>query len=288
MSEMDFLDLSFLGNLGNYTAVIAQSVMWIIGLILFGAVIFFIVYITSYNKTVIVRKKINNKVQILKDKARRWKDKDGVTWWIRLKERDKALKKMPLPPPEAIDIDMKGKSFVEVYLTENGHYCYISDKAAIAEIPSDLFKNVPKEILNIDIEDHRAVALQKWQDMTLKAWKEKNNIIEAFRPFTTQQRVLTVSNVTDAEKKKKSQIWENLPQLASIAGMTIIILCLLIFAPDWFESKAQIRGVNVRIAEIQKDTVEIQAATSQNIQVIKTQQEEIVKKLDNLEKKPPN
>lgn len=83
---------------------------------LFVGLIFLIMWLRKYNKTVVVRKIINNRVIVSMDKVRYLKDKDGVEWYKFLKLR-KAVK---IPSNVSIDITTKGRDFLECFLKPTG------------------------------------------------------------------------------------------------------------------------------------------------------------------------
>ena len=93
-----------------------------------GCGVIFFVWIMGFKHKFRVRQITGTKTFIVDDKARVYKDKDGVTYWRLLKFRDI----IPMPPSDAIDVTSKGKFVVEAYRNEQGEYQYIYDHKAMA------------------------------------------------------------------------------------------------------------------------------------------------------------
>lgn len=96
----------------------------VIGLTLLVVVYFF--YNSSLYKIKFNVKIITGSKKIwFYDKARVIKDKNGVViCWQLLRRRHR----VPIPPPQAIEINNKGKLVVTAYYTEEGEYIYSIDK----------------------------------------------------------------------------------------------------------------------------------------------------------------
>jgi len=101
-----------------------ETVIWIICILaILAAGAAFIVAKLLFKHTVIIRDAGQNDI-VIHDKARE-KVIDGVKYWQLMKERDKELKIIPVPPREAIDITKKGKKIIEVFRTSEGNYEFI-------------------------------------------------------------------------------------------------------------------------------------------------------------------
>ena len=119
-------------DLGFDTAGLLQSVtsMGKTFLILFTFLILMIpIFITilnmiTYNIRFRIRQITGSKKIIIDDWAKEVKGANGVEHW-----RIKGKKiNVPVPPPNAIEINNKGKMVVEAYLTAEGELKYIEDK----------------------------------------------------------------------------------------------------------------------------------------------------------------
>lgn len=92
-----------------------------IGLVFAGMIGLFL-FMSKYNKRVVIRKKINGKNKIFYDKARKI-EKDGIIWW----KLFKAKKMIEVPPNEAVEVDGKGRDFIELYELETGEFIPMVD-----------------------------------------------------------------------------------------------------------------------------------------------------------------
>ncbi|MHA1880243.1 MAG: hypothetical protein ACTSYG_07575 [Candidatus Heimdallarchaeota archaeon] len=115
------------GSIGTWGSGLGTVLLVIIGVVIAGLLFWLIYNISKYKFRFVVRELVSGRKRIKNDKARLWKDKRGVEYWKLLKS--KAL--VPVPPVDAIDIDTRGKYFVEAYKTPGGEYHYIVDNANI-------------------------------------------------------------------------------------------------------------------------------------------------------------
>lgn len=269
-------------------STVVTTSLYILGLSIIGGIGWFVLYLQKFNKVVILRDIVNGRVIIKQDKAAEIKDKTNkVTYWKLLKEKDPIKKRMPVPPSTAIDITTKGTMFVETYRTQNGHYAFIKDKGAVAEIPKNMYKDVPQEIENIEDLEEKSHALQAWKTKTKEDWMKEHNVQEAFEPLTTDQRVLLIKNIQDAEERKTNSIWSNLPQLAAIASVVIIVVSLLVFYADIAEPVITARQIGENELKIQQSISETQKEIMYGIQTINAENKEIKNQLNQINK-PPN
>lgn len=86
--------------------------------------VLFVIYdLMQFKHFVRVRVLVNGRRIIHDVKAREIKNKDGTYVWRLRRFKDD----LPLPPPEAIDVNRKGKLVVEAYRDSEGNYTYIKD-----------------------------------------------------------------------------------------------------------------------------------------------------------------
>lgn len=105
------------------------TAFWIIlGMVVVVGLWFFFGVLSKFKYKVRLREIVNGRKVIIDDKARIVK-KDGLEYWQLMKLKDK----LPLPPPDVIDIDNKGKRVVEVYRTEKGEHFWIKDNHEIKD-----------------------------------------------------------------------------------------------------------------------------------------------------------
>lgn len=118
------VDMNSVGSvLGGMSGMVFDIILYVIIGLFFVGIIFMFLIMSKYNKRVVIRKKINGKNKIFYDKARLLK-KDGVLWWKLLKAKDV----IEVPPSHAVEVDRKGRDFVELYELETGEYIPLIDK----------------------------------------------------------------------------------------------------------------------------------------------------------------
>ena len=118
MAEQDvieqFENVDIAGMAASTGDVAMDIILLFLGVLLFGAIVGYIVYISIHNRKVRVRYKTRHGMFIIDDWARKRK-KDGAEWW---KLRKLKIEATP-PPSRAIELTKKGKMVAECYLSED-------------------------------------------------------------------------------------------------------------------------------------------------------------------------
>jgi len=297
----DLLDASTFAS--GATAVVntlQMVVTFLVVLGLIGGIFIFIFMALKYKHTVVIRSLINNRVIITKRKAKEFTDKKGIMWWKIKGIKDEDKKLMPVPDSRCIDIDERGRKWVEVYELPTGGYVTIYDKANIGLIPDDIETIANKTELESrqDIKDkhedglERDELLYQWKQKVINRWVKENEYDKAFKPFGSLDRQAIVNNIKDAQERKNKGIMEQLPQMLAIGSMVFFAVCLLIFAPDWFEGKQAVGKEYTQLASIQQENLIILRDIKLGIQTIDTKTETLDNRLSQIEEKngnkPPN
>jgi len=118
-------------------------------------------------------------------------------------------------------------------------------------------------------------------------WIKENGFDKAFRPFTTQDRQAVVNNIKDAQERKHKGFMEQLPSIVAIGSMALIIVCLLIFAPDWFEAKNNLNTQQAAVVGTLKEIALIQKDIKLGIQTISDDQDDLTQRISSIEKNKP-
>lgn len=232
----------------------------IVGVAIIWALLKWIQFEKSYKHFIVIRVVTDNRKRIMTDKFREVKDKEGVLWWQLRKRKDR----IPVAPPDAIELTAKGSIYVEAYYTPEGEYVFFSDdmnKEHLKEINGISWTVESKDQGKIQYNDlykEYMQILQEWQALPfykklnlpfIRAWyikkpeapqlngrfvyiKDNSNAIEAFQPLTTKQRLILVSQYKKAHDRKKFSFWQNLPQIAAIGGVVMILVIMLVFWED--------------------------------------------------------
>jgi len=167
----------------------ATVLMWIfIGLMVCG-LMFFVWYIMSFKNTLIVRDLVNNRKIIRKYKWKEHKDKKGTVWLI---TPFKKIKKSS-PPEEAVDINNKGKKFVEAWRS--------------SEDPNTLI----------------------WIEDNFKYSEEKKKLkAKGFEPLTTLERELLIEELVKAKDYEGTDVLNKILQIA-VFMVPIILVVVIAF-----------------------------------------------------------
>ena len=227
------------------------GLMWGFGGVAIIAAFFFMTVMGRFKHNVRVKKVINGRFIIKNDKARDFKDKEGVLWWKLFKHKDL----IPVPPSEAVEVDHRGKLTVDVYRTESGDYTYLKD--------THQFIEPPDKILSIVDDKKRVVAL--------KEWRAKNNVIEAYQPITTKQRMVFIKQIRKAHDKKTKNWQEYILPVAGLAALVMIVIALMVFWGDIAKPAIEGKQLTKQIIDVQKETVQILKEIKQDVQVLQDQ-----------------
>jgi len=292
-----FVDTATVGKMALGFAQTAQTVMtFLIVFAFIGIMIWLIFRNLQFKHTVVIRTLVSNRVIIKVKKAKEIIDKKGVMWWkLRgVKEQEKRL--MPVPDPRCIDINEKGRRWVEVYELPTGGYVTIYDKANIGLIPDDIDsistsseQQAKQNITETEPDGlERDEKLYQWKQLVINRWIKENDYDKAFKPFGTLERQAIVNNIKDAHERKHKGFMEQLPQMIAMGSMVMIVICMLIFAPDWFEGKQAVAGEYKQLASIQQENLLILRDVKLGIQTIATKQTEFEGKIANIVPNAPD
>lgn len=199
-------------NVGGTIDTVFFTIQIIILVLAAGAGLYYFMFTKQFKHKFRLKEVTNGRKIIIDDKAREFKDADGVTWW----QLYKLKTKFSTPPPEAIEIDSKGRKCVEAYRTENGEIIFALDRAKILDVPDKL--------LNTKDLKKRAELITQW--------REDNRTIDAYQPYTTKQRLILISEHKKALSKKTKKWQDYILPVVGISALTIIVVSLMLFYGD--------------------------------------------------------
>lgn len=111
--------LGFLGDLYNALKLGLTPVLFLIPFLIVGVYFY---YLLQHKHTIVLRKKTNNKTDVVTmTKFMVVKKRGDPVFIVTLKGRIK----MPMPPIESIEITDNGKMYVECYISEGGEATFI-------------------------------------------------------------------------------------------------------------------------------------------------------------------
>lgn len=257
--------LSF--DVGSITGGIFNVLLLVIVLVLAIVLIVFFVFIRKFKHKFRIREVINGRKIIRDEKAREVKSDDGVIYWQLLNSRVY----VEIPPSEAIDVDFKGRKCVEAYRVETGEFVWAVDNAQMKEPPADLFSKPPKDVLKIEEEVVREQGLKEWRQKVLKEWQKKNNIIAAFQPLTTKQRLIYINQIKKAYARRTKPWQEYILPIVGIGALVILVVSLMIFWGDLAQPLLDMKNKQIQQDQIQQETLQIIKEIKNDIQVLDSQ-----------------
>lgn len=187
---------SMLGISGNTVSGavsgLTEAIIWLMIILAICGLMWLFFWWTSFKFRIRIREIINGRQIVSEDRAKRKKDRDGIYWWKLRKLRVK----IPEPPSECIDINRKGKKVLELFRADDGSFIPIS--------------------VNFDYT----------------AWKKEqldSKKVEAFKPFSSNQRAMYVHELRESETYKKKKLGEILMGLAPYIAIVLILVIFMLF-----------------------------------------------------------
>jgi len=184
-----------------------------------------------------------------------------------------------IPPPEAIELDNKGKKCVEAYRLDTGEYMYIKDEWTSKQIPSEVYnideKIIPKKLNEIVNEDEREAMISEWKKVQrskqIKEWANKNKALLTYQPLTTNQRLLLIKQIQKAEERRKKKWQDYLLPLASLGALVIVIVAGLIFWGDLAKPAIKAHEERLQYQVLTQENLKLIKEINTNVQTIKSE-----------------
>lgn len=256
-----------------------DTVYIIIGIVVALVFVFWLIMDMSYKNRVRIKEVVNGRTVIVDKRAKFYEDKDKSAWWKIAGERRKTHKLIPVPPDECVEINNKGKKYVECYRFESGEVLFIKDHWKIAEPPIFDIEDMPKkehDELKKEKDPVKIKALiDRWKKKELHKWKKEMGVITPYQPVTTNQRMGYFNNIKKSEARKADSFMKNIVPITAISSLVIIVLALLIF---WGEIAQPALQGNQQALEAKQIDLQI----LQELNSIKTGQQRIQSQNDEL------
>lgn len=99
----------------------------LVSVVVIGFTIFTVVESKKYKHRVHFRTLVKCRKILHSDVAKTFVDDSGVIWWKLKREKNKDWKLLLVPPPECVEIDVKGRKNVVVYRDNNGNVRFLED-----------------------------------------------------------------------------------------------------------------------------------------------------------------
>lgn len=256
-------------------------------LVLFAVIIVWLIFFLKYKHYVRIKELVNGRKVIKDDKARDFV-RDGVNFWQLRKEKNREQKLMPVPPPEAIELSYRGKKCVECYRTQTGEYIFLQDTGNVGQFPMELLNEPPEGITELEDGDEKTKQLMEWAQEVRDQWCKENNIIEAYQPLTTKQRLILISNIKKAESRRGKSWREHLPMIVGISAVVILCLALFVFWGEMAKPVLEARQIGIQEQRLRIESMEIMRDIKQGVQSIGSKQDKLEKRIENMEDIPPD
>lgn len=199
--------------------------LWVLAIVLVGAVIGLGIWLLSFKHKVRVRKIIQGRTVVIDDRAREFKDRDGAIWWSFLKTKIK----MTAPPEKAMDIGKRGKLVAEGYLFKDDKFVWRED-------------------------------LVREEDVDLELKSVKGD----YRLFTSQERALFAKELRESETYKKKKLSEMLVAVAPYLAIMFIFVVFLIFFNEAVAPAVELGNSIKASLETQREIMQIVQNIVQN------------------------
>ncbi len=242
-------------TVSNITGVVS-IIFWVLiaGAIIAGILIW-IAYMRSFKHKIRVRVVTSDRKYIVDDRFRIMKDEEGIQWW-QLRNRKH---KIPIAPAEAIEISAGGIMCVEAYFTQEGEYVFPADNISGKNISGTAGAVYTEQKAAPTKKSPFAFLFPQRQEAPHGKYiymRDGNKTIDSFQPLTTKQRLILVNQYKKAYARKQNKFLENLPQIASIAAVVIILLMVFMFWEDITKPSLKAQESMAGIAKTQERITE--------------------------------
>lgn len=212
-------------NVGGIFAEIASFLSILLWLAPIAIIAIFVLRIVMYKYEVEVVHLTGGKKVVVRDKAKKTKDKQGVEK-LQLK---KTRERIAMPPDEVCETNQRGKIHCSVYRTQNGQYIWRKDNGLVDENGKPRIK-LPEGAIEED-----------------------------FTPLNTMNRSFYADEWEEAQKYKTSNVWDTIKSVAHVMGIVIMVVMLIIYWQDITGPIKDVQDAQTEQLKIQQDIAEKQS-----------------------------
>lgn len=252
----------------------------------------FIWSITRYKHKFRVKKITGTKTIVIDDKAKEFRDRDGILWWKLLK-----LKHIiAVPPADCLDVTDRGRHSVEAYYSDESGYQYEKSATFTKEGQKKREAHHTKEGVFSLFDDGKEETIKNLGLAFIIPWLEKKLIlfnytvyrkkcydpkkgkyifIEDKKPSTsgtdvlqTKQKVIMVNQLVKAKARKGFSWREHIPLIVGVSALVMMVAIGFIFFDNIVEPiKPIVEGFN-NAANAQLETTRMLQEMIQKKQII--------------------
>jgi len=250
--ETDVIN-SIVGQFPTMAEGIYQTALYALGgLVLIGIIWYFFIYMPSFKHVFRYKQVANNRKIVHYDRFKEVKDRDGIEWYRLLKLK----MKIPTAPEVAVELDHKGHKVVDAYRLATGEFIYIQDDSTV----------IPDELL--DIRD------KKKREQKIKEFIKDKKVVSSYTPLKTSHRLILINQIIKAQKRKRKALQDYIIPVVGIGALVVIVVSLMIFYGDIAKPVLQANDQMLQAKQMDLEQTKILQEISQDIQVIKDNQEE--------------
>jgi hypothetical protein len=238
-------------------------------MLMFAGLGFFIWMLKQYKHEVIINQLVNNARRTIIRKARELYDrKTGIKSYKLLKEKDKSVRIIQYPPDYAISVGEKGNNVINVWRTESGQYNFIDEKINIREVPTDLFKIIPDNIIQEQNIERKESMIKAWKDDTLRRWMQSEGIQVALKVATSNQRMGLAKQIQKGNDRKRPTLWEFIPMGVSVITlvlMIVFVVVILSMGADYFKPAVDVEKEHTAQLQLTADISQTMVIISERL-----------------------
>lgn len=216
----------------NTISGMITGLFYVFLLVIAVAIIVGFLFLSKFKYKIRIREIINGRKIVYDDKAREV-DEGGVKYWKLFKLKQK----IPVPPPDAIEVMYNGKKCVEAYRTDSEEIYYIKDDALEGMYEKDANGNMI--------------------------------ISKTFKPLTTNSKQILIDGIRKANDRRSKKWQDHIMPITALGSLVIIAVSLMVFYGDMAKPLLEMGDKQASITAQQKETVQILQEIIQNKQVIK-------------------
>lgn len=260
--------MSWTGQILSAASIGANVFLIIIVLACLGGLGAYIFHLMRFKHKFRIKEITGTKTIVHDDKAREFKDQDGVVWWQLLRRKHVIAP----PPADCVDVTTRGHKSVEAFYTEEAGYMY--EKSPGNHKDKKCLKNAGYQLeIPGTVKDWFFFRWHIFQQKHLGLGKYI--YIKDARPDTagtstlsTKQKVILVNQLTKAKLRKGVSLREHIPLIVGASFLVVILVVFFMFFDDIAKPMSDISASNAKISEENQQTVRMLQEMIQKKQIV--------------------
>lgn len=229
----------------------------------------FIWHMLQYKHKFRIKKITGTKTIVVDDKAKEFKDRDGITWWKLMKQKHI----IAVPPADCLDVTERGRHSVEAYYSDESGYQYEKSASGkdLEDIPSKgvlwvvpeitkkwfIFKKCISTKINADMKKARFVFIEDRHPST-----KGTDVLQ------TKQKVIMVNQLIKAKARKGFNWREHVPLIVGATALVMIVAVVFMFFDNVVEPIEPLVNQLTATQKSQEETTRMMQEMIQKKQII--------------------